>query len=386
MSEQWKPKDRVLIGDDLCYLIGHRGVDGLWWIARDPEGKDCCGVGSESQFRRPVAIPTLTDRQAALARRQRELIEGNEGTHGERWTVGPKVEVATDRLPLGSHWIFDESSCPYHGLRVEIIADDRSNVPYRFKVVSEGSYFGRTRWGFAYRFKPIPLSTEPEPSPTEKPKHDWRPGMRAIVKAPALKINGLHVMLRNRSSEQWGSGVWDCLVDGDEPRIHPVHESELIPEPSPSPVHLDPREPEAAVGCHGYAMISAPEPGIRLLRWFASDDTGSSAKTMARHLAAKAGIGDWVVERTGGFPDYPYDSSDFGRCVRLLETVPELGLYLPSMSEVSPVWAAIVGAWDGLKAVYLEELPNRNSWKCHNRIRSLINRAEAESNNREPCS
>ncbi len=113
-------------------------------------------------------------------------------------------------------------------------------------------------------------------------------------------------------------------------------------------------------------------PAMGLQAWLASDDTGMSSRYMAKVLAEKAGMGSVYVDvRYDGME--PADPSDFGRCVRLLEAVPELRPHLLSLTEsTSPkVWQRIAGEWDSLEAMYREELPTGNCPKLYKRLTEL---------------
>lgn len=80
---------------------------------------------------------------------------------------------------------------------------------------------------------------------------------------------------------------------------------------------------------------------FKMLEWSLSGDTGSSSKTMLR--AALRPI-------KGG--DIPHDPSDFGRCYRLLEAVPDLRLYFPKMVENCPRLTPYINEWDELSRLY----------------------------------
>lgn len=70
-----------------------------------------------------------------------------------------------------------------------------------------------------------------------------------------------------------------------------------------------------ATGYHGKPIE------IRALFWALSDDTGISSEAIARHMT-----GDTIRRMTP-----PSDSSDRGRCIRLLEIVPE---WIPRLKEM----------------------------------------------------
>lgn len=54
---------------------------------------------------------------------------------------------------------------------------------------------------------------------------------------------------------------------------------------------------------------------------------------------------------------YPHDADDFGRCLGLLDAVPEYRGRLKKMADVSETWAAIVEIWDELEALYRSGTP-----------------------------
>ena len=66
-----------------------------------------------------------------------------------------------------------------------------------------------------------------------------------------------------------------------------------------------------------------------------------------------ASAGSIVAHLTGQLPQeghYPHDSSDFARCEALLNAVPTLRPRLAEMADVNAYWAALVPAWDDLRA------------------------------------
>lgn len=79
-----------------------------------------------------------------------------------------------------------------------------------------------------------------------------------------------------------------------------------------------------------------------LLAWALSGDTGMSSETM---VARMTGMNSTRADR-------PHDLDDFGRCYRLLQRVPALRPLLPRMTEVSPVWAALVNHWEEIETAY----------------------------------
>jgi hypothetical protein len=120
---------------------------------------------------------------------------------------------------------------------------------------------------------------------------------------------------------------------------------------------------------------AVPLSGLTL--WLKSDDTGSSSREMARHLAPLAGLPDYVDARGDlddndqRIPNTPIDPSDLGRCIGLLDAVPEFRPLLPRMAEVSPLWAAFIEAWTELEGLYREELLSGSVPKCYERMQEI---------------
>lgn len=103
--------------------------------------------------------------------------------------------------------------------------------------------------------------------------------------------------------------------------------------------------------------------GMGLTAWLASDDTGASSKYMASILSGQFSVSH----------NYPWDPSDFGRCIRLLEAVPELESELHKMKACSPQWSAVVDNWDKWSELYKD----RNSNKLYQEMKSAYNSIEA---------
>lgn len=103
--------------------------------------------------------------------------------------------------------------------------------------------------------------------------------------------------------------------------------------------------------------------------WALSGDTGASSSAIARHMLGVRGISCHS----------PRDSADLGRCLRLLDAVPEWRERMPEMAKYSPEWASIVGAWDELASLH-----KRDPEKCYRRMIEL--RMEANSEANQACS
>lgn len=84
-----------------------------------------------------------------------------------------------------------------------------------------------------------------------------------------------------------------------------------------------------------------------VVEWMAGSDTGASSKALA--IAAVTGTAPRL--------DYPLDPADFGRCARLIHRLPDVrDLAFPILAEKSPMWAALIGAWDEIHACMEDEV------------------------------
>lgn len=84
----------------------------------------------------------------------------------------------------------------------------------------------------------------------------------------------------------------------------------------------------------------------RAIEWLAIGQRGQSSNAMFYRFS---GIRPANMSNTNS-PTlaHPYDGSDLRRCRLLMEQVPDFAGRIAEMADVSPVWAAIVLAWDDL--------------------------------------
>ncbi len=101
----------------------------------------------------------------------------------------------------------------------------------------------------------------------------------------------------------------------------------------------------------------------RLNIWLLGNDTGASSKAIATYLSS--GITRPIMSR-------PMDGWDLGRCIRLLDLIPEFRLMFPAMKQVHPQWAILVEHWAELEALYAEDLPTGKMVKSTERIQELL--------------
>ena len=101
-----------------------------------------------------------------------------------------------------------------------------------------------------------------------------------------------------------------------------------------------------------------------LNRWLKEGDRGISSEAIATKLT-DINVGRWGLR-------HPLDPSDFGRCVALLEAVPEFKARLDEMKSVSLVWTALVENWAELEAIFQEEVSSGRAPKLYDRMQELI--------------
>jgi hypothetical protein len=111
-------------------------------------------------------------------------------------------------------------------------------------------------------------------------------------------------------------------------------------------------------------MTPARSLESRVIAWLLSNNTGTSSESM---VAVFMG-----VERARGI-DYPIDPSDFRRCYRLLQAIPEFRDMLPMMRATCGVWSRLVDHWDELTAMYEEAMktPHLPAKKMYDLMYSL---------------
>ena len=94
------------------------------------------------------------------------------------------------------------------------------------------------------------------------------------------------------------------------------------------------------------ALREAAERMRRALMWLASGDSGMSSKAICYHMLG--------MKSDGIF--FPLDTSDLGRCLRLLELFPEWKPRMGEMARYSAQWAALVERWDELAEMMADEV------------------------------
>lgn len=92
----------------------------------------------------------------------------------------------------------------------------------------------------------------------------------------------------------------------------------------------------------------------KIVIWFFSHDTGESAKTIVSLAVPN------IPNISHRYPSHPSDPSDLRRCIKLLDTIPELRAYLPEAAALSPEWAALIARWDELEQCCRQEMEQNN--------------------------
>lgn len=87
----------------------------------------------------------------------------------------------------------------------------------------------------------------------------------------------------------------------------------------------------------------------KILDWMIYGRVGASARTMAIHLTGRT-----QPDRFSG-RNWPVDAEDFGCCMDLLDSVPELRDELHRMIELGIEWLNLVGRWEAIEASLREE-------------------------------
>ncbi len=133
-------------------------------------------------------------------------------------------------------------------------------------------------------------------------------------------------------------------------------------------IKADPQVPGGiAISASGWplkAVKAASDLEKRKAEWWRSGDTGISSETI---MALFSG-----TERDR--PDTPSDPSDFGRCYRLLERIPEFRPRLQEVADKYPNWQPLVDNWEELRTLYEEEHPTGLCPKLYKLMQKLRGR------------
>jgi hypothetical protein len=95
-------------------------------------------------------------------------------------------------------------------------------------------------------------------------------------------------------------------------------------------------------------------------RWLSGWDVGLSSLTMFHAMKLEVYIPRYVRWWTIDKWCLPSDADDLGRCVRLLDALPELRADIDMVAFVYPEWKPILEKWDELEALYREGTEEAN--------------------------
>jgi hypothetical protein len=107
--------------------------------------------------------------------------------------------------------------------------------------------------------------------------------------------------------------------------------------------------------------------------WVVGEDTGISSKAIWAKMMG--------TRRRDSC--HPWDPDDLGRCLRLLEAVPEWKPRLSEMADVSPIWAALVARWDEIAQSMADEVgidwsKSQSASRTYNMMRTIIDGASLQ--------
>ena len=98
------------------------------------------------------------------------------------------------------------------------------------------------------------------------------------------------------------------------------------------------------------AKISAEASIVeRAAAWGVSGDTGISSEALCAVMLGRDPDRKWGS-------NYPSDPSDLGRCLRLLDKIPEWKTRILEMSAQSAEWAALAERWDEIETTMADEV------------------------------
>ncbi|KKM25387.1 hypothetical protein LCGC14_1595440 [marine sediment metagenome] len=89
----------------------------------------------------------------------------------------------------------------------------------------------------------------------------------------------------------------------------------------------------------------------KLLKWFCIGDVGTSSRAI---VFVMCGLSHVDILKDDWSP-YPHDSSDFGRCYKLLKVFPEWKKRITEMECLGEIWRRIALAWEELEKLYKQE-------------------------------
>lgn len=98
--------------------------------------------------------------------------------------------------------------------------------------------------------------------------------------------------------------------------------------------------------------------------WIVNGDRGASADAIVSKME---GITISSIWRNA----HPTDPSDFYKCLKLLEAVPEYKNRMYEMAEVSEQWKSLITHWGELEELLQEEIITGRAPKLYNRMKEI---------------
>lgn len=120
-------------------------------------------------------------------------------------------------------------------------------------------------------------------------------------------------------------------------------------------------------GAKAFPVYMTPE------EWIINEDVGVSSRTIwcvLMGLFYKKIVGAEKRVCEGRF-DVPHDPSDFGRCSRMFEHLPQWKGRLSEVSAVFPKWEPFVREWDKMEGLYQRDLESGKSPDLYELMKSL---------------
>jgi len=88
----------------------------------------------------------------------------------------------------------------------------------------------------------------------------------------------------------------------------------------------------------------------KVVEWLINGETGVSSEILASTF-----LGIKVNNKFG--MRAPSDPSDFCRCLKLIQEIPEIRTILPEVAKLTPKWKKFVKNWDELEKSFMDEVP-----------------------------
>lgn len=115
--------------------------------------------------------------------------------------------------------------------------------------------------------------------------------------------------------------------------------------------------------------------GEKAYEWLKKGSTGLSSESLCYHTVPEMQpVLDKIRQKShfNEFNHHPSDPSDFNKCYKFLNAVPEAKLLLSTMSNVSPEWKRLVEKWDELTATFETEIGLSRAPKTYQMMQDIV--------------